>query len=85
MTQCDFYPVPSKNLIKLRTEDEEIHCLKKVGVAAGARESIRRDTATLATATDTELKESDPFALKGTKMSEQLRSRRPLIHYTTIL
>ena len=41
------------------TEDEEIHCLKEGGVAADARESIRRDTAT---ATDTELKESDPFA-----------------------
>jgi len=34
--------------IKLRTEDEEIHCLKQGGVAADARESIRRDTATLA-------------------------------------
>ena len=44
------------------TEDEEIHCLKEDGVAADARESIRRDTATLATATDTELEESDPFA-----------------------
>ena len=31
-------------------------------MAADARESIRRDIATLATATDTELKESDPFA-----------------------
>ena len=38
-------------------EDEEIHCLKEGGVAADAGESIRRDTAT-----DTELKESDPFA-----------------------
>ena len=37
-------------------------CLKEGGVAADARESIRRDTATLATATDTELEESDPFA-----------------------
>ena len=45
-----------------RTEDEEIHCLKEGGVAADARESIRRDTATLATAMDTELEESDPFA-----------------------
>ena len=44
------------------TEDEEIHCLKEGGVAADARESIRRDTATLATATDTKLEESDPFA-----------------------
>ena len=35
---------------------------RKGGVAADARESIRRDTATLATATDTELEESDPFA-----------------------
>ena len=31
-------------------------------MAADARESIRRDTATLATATDIELQESDPFA-----------------------
>jgi len=30
-------------------------------VAADARESIRRDTATLATAMDTELEESDPL------------------------
>ena len=44
-----------------RTEDEEIHCLKEGGVAADARELSRRDTATLATATDTELEESDPF------------------------
>ena len=35
---------------------------RKGGVAADARESIRRDTATLATATDIELQESDPFA-----------------------
>ena len=47
--------------IKLRTEDE-IHCLKEGGVAADARESIRRDNATLATAMDTELEEPDPFA-----------------------
>ena len=31
-------------------------------MAADARESIRRDTATLDTATDTELEELDPFA-----------------------
>jgi len=43
------------------TEDEEIHCLKEDGVAADTRESIQRDTATLATATDTELEELDPF------------------------
>ena len=30
------------------TEDEEIHCLKEGGVAADARESIGRDTTTLA-------------------------------------
>ena len=48
--------------IKLGTEDEEIHCLKEGGVAADARESTQRDTAMLATVTDTELKESDPFA-----------------------
>ena len=48
--------------IKLGMEDGEIHCLKEGGVAADARESIRTDTATLATVTDTELEESDPFA-----------------------
>ena len=48
--------------IKLRKEDEEIHCLKQGGVAADARKSIRRDTAMLATVTDTELKKSDPIA-----------------------
>jgi len=42
-------------------KDEEIHCLKEDGVATDARESIRRDTATLATATDIELEESHPF------------------------
>ena len=43
-------------------EDKEIHWLKRGGVAADTRESIQRDTTTLATATDTELEESDPFA-----------------------
>jgi len=47
--------------IKLGTEDEEIHCLKESGVAADARESTPRDTATLATVMDTELKESGPL------------------------
>ena len=42
-----------------RDKDEEIHCLQEGRVAAGARESIRRDTATLATAMNTELEESD--------------------------
>jgi len=44
-------------LIKLGTEDEEIHCLKQGGVAADTRESIQRDTAMLATVTDTEFEE----------------------------
>jgi len=48
--------------IKLGTGDEEIHYSKEGGVAADPRKSIRRDAATLATATDTELEESDPFA-----------------------
>jgi len=39
--------------IKLGTGDEEIHCLKQGGVAADARESIQRDTAMLATSTNT--------------------------------
>jgi len=38
---------------------EELHCL---WVAADARESIRRAIAMLATATEIELQESDPFA-----------------------
>jgi len=46
---------------KLGTEDEETHCLKEGGVGADAGESIQRDTAMLATATDTKLEESDPF------------------------
>ena len=37
----------------------EIHCLK-LGVAADAREVVRRDTASLDTTTDTE--DLDPFA-----------------------
>ena len=48
--------------IKLGMEDKEIHCLKEGGVAVDARESIQRDTATLAPAMDTELEETDPFA-----------------------
>jgi len=40
--------------IILGTEDKEIYCLKQGGVAADARESIQRDTAMLATVTDTE-------------------------------
>jgi len=49
--------------IKLGTEDEEIHWFQPDGVAADARESIWRDTATLATVTDTELEKSDPCAV----------------------
>ena len=59
---CGFYLWAAtiwKQHIKLGMDDEEIHCLKEGGVTA--RESTRRDTATLATATDTELEESDPF------------------------
>lgn len=56
--------------IKLGMEDEEIHCLKESEGVADARESIQRGTVMLATAMDTEFKESDPFAeLKMTKMS----------------
>ena len=44
--------------IKLGMHDKEIHCLKEGGVAADARESIRRDTTTLATAMDTKF---NPF------------------------
>ena len=43
--------------IKLGTEDEEIHWLQMPG-----RQSKETLPCTLATATDTELEESDPFA-----------------------
>ena len=43
------------------TEDGKIHCLKEGGVAAYARKTTERETAALATATDS-LEESDPFA-----------------------
>ena len=59
---CGFYSkvttIRERRLFNLGTEDEEIHCLKEGGVAADARESIWRDTATLATAMDTEF---NPF------------------------
>jgi len=38
--------------IKLGTEDKEIQCFKERGVAVDASESIKRDTATLATAVE---------------------------------
>ena len=47
--------------IKLGMEDEEIQYLQEGGVVADARESTRRDTATLATVTDTKLEESRPL------------------------
>ena len=47
--------------IKIWTENEEIPCLKEGGVAADARESIRRDTATLAPVMDTELEDFRPL------------------------
>ena len=47
---------------ELWCKNEEINCLKEGGMAAEARESIQRDTTTLATATDSEVKESDHFA-----------------------
>ena len=43
------------------TEDEEMYCLNEGGVAADARELIRRNTTMLATATECKLEESDPF------------------------
>ena len=57
--------------------DEEIHCLKEGGVAADTRESIRRDTTTLATATDTELEESDPFT--GIEEDEDVFEKNELV------
>ena len=50
----------SRVAFKLKTEYEEIHCLKQGAVAADARKSVRRDAAMLTTATDTKLEESDP-------------------------
>ena len=65
---CGFDLRPA--FIKLEMEDKEIHCLKEGGVAADTRESIQRDAATLATAMNTKLDESDPLqTLKRTKMS----------------
>ena len=56
--ESSYYSRPA--FIKLGTEDEETHCLKQGGVAADARESIRRDTAMLAAVMGTELEKSDP-------------------------
>ena len=42
--------------MKKSTASRKVECVQMPGI-----ESIRRDTATLATAMDTELKESDPF------------------------
>ena len=41
-------------------EDDKIHCLKEGGVAADARKTVRRDTATLASAPEAD--DIDPFA-----------------------
>ena len=60
------------------TEDGEIHCLKEGGVAAGARKTIERDTAALATATDS-LEESDPFA--DVEEDEELEENELLLEF----
>ena len=47
------------------TEDDEIHCLKEGGVAADARETVKRETATLTLLPLAALPEADdldPFA-----------------------
>jgi len=49
-------------------------------VAADARESIRRDTATLATAKDTELEESDPFA-DFEEDENELEENKPVLEH----
>ena len=61
-------------------EDKEIHRLKRGGVAADTRESIQRDTTTLATATDTELEESDPFA--DVEEDKDELEENEFVHYT---
>jgi len=53
--ESGFYP--RVVYIKLGMEDKEVYCFKVGGVTADARESTRRDTATLATVTDTKLEE----------------------------
>ena len=62
------------------TEDKEIHRLKRGGVAADTRESIRRDTTMLATAMDTELEESDPFA--DVEEDKDELEEKEFVHYT---
>jgi len=56
-------------------------------VATDASEPMRRETATLATAMDTELEESDPFVdVEGWRWvgGEGTCSRRLVIHYTML-
>jgi len=53
--ESSYYPRVA--FIKLGTEDEEIHWLQMPG-----RQSKEKLPCTLATATNTELEESDPFA-----------------------
>ena len=61
---------------------------KEGGVVADARVSIQRDIATLATAMDNELEESDPFTDvekdEDESSEKELCSERLLIHYTML-
>jgi len=71
---------------KIGTEGEEIHCLKEGGLVADvSRESIWRDTAMLATAMDTKLKELDPFTDVEEDENEKKTSYTMLILYTVCL
>ena len=75
---CDFYLlIESGVYLKSHhfhgTEDKEIHCLKESGVAADASEVIRRDTASLATATDSMVQgiSAHPDKLRGATNRER--------------
>ena len=64
---CKYTCTKSKDVSTDGTEDDEIHCLKKGGVADDARETAKRDTATLTSlslwlATPLETDDVNPFA-----------------------
>ena len=64
-TLCKYTCTKSKDVSTDGTEDDEIHCLKEGGVADDARETVKRDTATLTSlwlAAPLEADDVDPFA-----------------------
>ena len=89
---CDFYLlIESGVYLKSHhfhgTEDKEIHCLKESGVAADASEVIRRDIASLATATDSIVQgiSAHPDKLRGATNRERHLTNCQRIRYARIL